>query len=446
MADQLRSIPEIIAAQLPPGTRACVAFSGGRDSSVLIHALARIRAARPVMVRAVHVHHGLQPEADDWVRHCAAYCADRDVPLTVLRLETPRNRGRGLEAAAREARYAAIGEDLNPGEWLLTAHHQDDQLETLLLHMVRGAGVAGLAAIPVNAGFGRGRLLRPLLGVSTEDIQAWALGESLQWLEDPMNRDLHLDRNFLRAEVVPRLRSRWPAVADTAGRSAALAAEAAELLTDLATLDATTVTADGRVSVLALRELSPARQRNVIRHLVRRRGWLAPPERRLRAVLPQLTGSPAQRHPVLVWGGHAIRRYRGWLYLLDEAGGLASGTPALTRWDGTGVLVLGGARGRLRLVSAPAGTGLKAALAGELAVGFRSGGERVQARGDPHHRTLKYLFQTHGVVPWMRCHVPLIHAGGELAAVGDLWVADWASAQAKDPGVRIVWDSHADLH
>lgn len=444
MADQVRSIPGVIAVQLLPGAQLCAAFSGGRDSSVLVHALAGIRAGQSLTVRALHVHHALHPEADAWARHCSDFCAAREVPLTVLRLATPRNQGRGLEAAAREARYAALAEALKPGEWLLTAHHQDDQLETLLLHLIRGSGVTGLAAIPVAGGLGHGRLLRPLLGVSAAEIQAWALAESLQWLEDPMNRDLRLDRNYLRAEILPRLRSRWPAVAGAAGRSAALAAEAADLLADLARLDAGDVVIDGRVSVQALGGLPPARQRNLVRHLVRQRAWPALPERRLRECLPQLIQSSAERHPVLAWGGHAIRRYRGWLYLLDESRGVTLPSAPVC-WDGQGMLALGGVRGHLRLENA-IGTGLKAELAGDLAVGFRTGGEWVQVRGDPHHRTLKYLFQSQGVVPWMRCHVPLIHAGGRLAAVGDLWVADWAAADTREAGARVIWDAHAELH
>jgi len=443
MAGQDPSIPGVVAALLPPGVQVCVAFSGGRDSAVLVHALAAIRVQHELTLRAVHVHHGLQAAADDWARHCAAFCAARAVPLTVLRLATPGNQGRGLEAAAREARYAALAGELKPGEWLLTAHHEDDQLETLLLHLLRGSGVAGLAAIPATGGLGGGRLLRPLLAVPAARIQAWAQAESLQWLDDPMNRDLALDRNYLRAEILPRLRRRWPAVASAAGRSAALAGEAAGLLGDLAAMDASSVAPDGHISLQGLAALSPARQRNLVRHLVRQRGWPAPPERRLREGLPQFLRAAPERHPLLAWGSHALRRYRGALYLLDLDEDLRwSGGPL--NWNGAGVLELGGVRGRLRLESA-AGTGLKPDIARDLVVSFRSGGERVRAPGDPHHRTLKYLFQSHGVVPWMRPHVPLLHARGQLAAVGDLWVADWASAAPGEAGTRVIWEAHSLL-
>jgi tRNA(Ile)-lysidine synthase len=444
MAEKLLSIPEVLAELVPAGSRACIAFSGGRDSSVLVHALAGIRAGRSVTLRAAHVHHGLQPGADAWQRHCEAFCAARNVPLVVLRATIRRDLGRGLEAAAREARYAALAEALEPGEWLLTAHHEDDQLETLLLHLVRGSGVTGLAAIPVSAEFSRGRLLRPLLGVAGAAIGAYAKAESLDFVQDPTNVDVALDRSYLRAEVVPRLRARWPSVARAAGRSASLAAEAACLLTDLADLDGKAHVVNGRVSLAGLRALDPARQHNLIRHLVRQKGWPPPPERRLRECLAQLVQAPPDRQPVLAWAGHEIRRYRGWLHLLDDAAGKPDPTPRVQAWDGQGSLDLGGPRGRLRL-EAMTGAGLKRELMAELSVTTRAGGESVRAGGDVHHRTLKYLFQSHGVVPWMRCHVPLIHARGRLAAIGDLWVADWASAEPNAPGLRVIWDNHPDL-
>lgn len=442
MAERTTSIPETVAAGIPPGTRLCVAFSGGRDSSVLLHVLAGLSGARAYALRAIHVHHGLQAQADAWARHCVGFCATLGVPLQVLRVEVPRDQGRGLEAAARDARYRALAGVLEPGEWLLTAHHQDDQLETLLLHLMRGSGVTGLAAIPPAADFADGRLVRPLLAVGARAIEAYAGIQGLAWLQDPMNDDPRLDRSYLRREVIPRLQARWPAAGRAAGRSAALASEAADLLAELADQDAGALVRDGRVHVAGLQALSPARQRNLLRFLVRRQGWPAPPERRLRECLPGLLAAAGHRQPVLAWAGCMFRRYRGWLYLVEDPGPPVNGPPR--PWDGHGCLELGGCRGRLRLEPAT-GAGIRCDLAAQLAVLSRAGGERVLLPGDGHHRSLKYLFQRHGVVPWMRGHIPLIQARGELAAVADLWVAGWAAAAPGEPGLRIVWDRHGGL-
>lgn len=443
MSSQLADIPQSLSRSIPDGISLCVALSGGRDSSVLLHALAGLRERAHWQLRAVHVNHGLQPAADAWARHCQQFCTGLGVPLRVHQVVTRRGEGRGLEAAARDARYAALGAELAVGEWLLTAHHEDDQLETLLLHLLRGSGVNGLAGIPVASDFADGRLCRPLLGVASSSIQSYAQAHALSWIDDPMNGDIALDRNYLRARVIPALRLRWPAAARAAGRSAGLAAEAASLLEDLARIDEQAVM-EGRTLRLSLfRELSTARQRNLIRSLARQRGWRMPPEQRLSAGLEQLLAARADRHPVLAWSDHEIRRYRDRLYLVDA--GPAAGLAESHVWSAEGPLLLGGVRGQLRLRPA-AGTGLAAGIVSSgLQVAFRTGGEAVRSGGDPHHRTLKYLFQKHAVLPWMRGHVPLLYVQGELAAVADLWVADWATAGPGEPGVVPVWEGHAAI-
>lgn len=443
MSRQLADIPQSLRQSIPDGTSLCVALSGGRDSSVLLHALAGLRARSRWQLRAVHINHGLQPGADAWGHHCEQFCNDLGVPLRVQRVVIPGGARRGLEAAARDARYAALRADLLPGEWLLTAHHEDDQLETVLLHLLRGSGVNGLAGIPSDSDFAAGRLCRPLLGVSRASIEAYAQAHALRWIDDPMNADIVLDRNYLRAELVPVLRRRWPAAARAAGRSARLAAEAANLLDDLAHIDQLSVMQGETLSLPSFRELSAARQRNLIRSLVRQRGWCTPPEQRLSAGLQQLLYARADRHPVLAWSHYEIRRFHERLYLIDA--GTATGLADSHVWSGEGELLLGGPRGRLRL-QAESGAGLAVRILGSgLQVAFRSGGEAVRSSGDPHHRTLKYLFQKHAVVPWMRGHIPLLYVGGELAAVANLWLADWATAMPGEPGVVPVWEGHAAI-
>jgi tRNA(Ile)-lysidine synthase len=451
------AIHQVLRQGLPPNSALCVAFSGGRDSTVLLHALATLIHECKFNLRAVHVNHGIQSTSRQWEEHCAALASRLAVAYSALRITVRNDRGQGLEAAAREARYDALRADLRPGEWLLTAHHADDQLETVLLHLFRGSGVSGLAGIPRNAPFGPGRLCRPLLDVPAEALANYGdkllLPRGLGWLTDPMNADCAYDRAYLRHEVTPVLRRRFLAAAGAAGRSAALAAEAAGLLDELARSDSQDVVADHRLSIGLLRNLSPARQRNLIRFQARERGWALPPERRLREGLSQLLTAAPGRQPVMRWSGHEIRRFRQHLYLLDAItrGSDAGDTPV--EWPDLEPLVLGGLRGELslrRVTRAGQFGGMAAGLApavvaSGLQVGFRRGGERVRAEADRHHRTLKYLFQSQGIVPWMRGHLPLVFAGAKLAAVADLWTADWAAARPLESGLQIVWSGHAPI-
>ncbi|MCE7902300.1 MAG: tRNA lysidine(34) synthetase TilS [Gammaproteobacteria bacterium PRO9] len=456
--DPVARVSGELAQCLPPGAAVLVAFSGGRDSTVLLHGLAGLRASRGFKLRAAHVNHGLNPGSGTWAEHCRAIAGRLDVPCLDLAVDVHDEAGHGIEAAARHARYAALSAQMKPGEWLVTGHHADDQLETMLLHLFRGSGVAGLAGIPASTVFGVGHLARPLLGLAGRDLRDYAekilQPAGIAWLSDPMNADPARDRNFIRHHVAPLLAGRFPAVVAAAGRTAGLAAEGAGLLDDLASQDAGQVQdpCDGsRLDLAGLRSLSPARQRNLIRFLARRRGWAVPPERRLRTGLASLLDAASGRQPVLRWAGHEIRRYRDHVYLLDA--GIEKGNPeTLLAWSGLAPLELGGGRGRLELKPGSAtdlalrARCLDARLkASGFSVGFRDGGERLRPAGDRHHRSLKYLFQSRGIVPWMRPRIPLISAGGRLAAVGDLWIASWAAADATHEALEIVWQGHASL-
>ena len=253
-------------AAIDPGWReggACVALSGGLDSSVLLHAMAELARAQSFRLRAVHVDHGLQADSGAWAQACREACAAAGIPLQVISLRLQAPRGASLEAAAREARYAALAGELAPDERLLTAHHRDDQLETVLIQLLRGAGVAGLAAMPARARLGPGWQLRPLLDVDRAELRDFADRHGLTWCEDPMNEALRFDRGWLRARVLPAIRERWPSAATTVARSASHLAEASRLLDGLAAADAAGLVDDGRVVLagLATSFARPAGQR-----------------------------------------------------------------------------------------------------------------------------------------------------------------------------------------
>ena len=292
-----------------------VAFSGGADSTALLLALHELlEEPGRGNLRAAHINHGLQREAAGWVAHCAAVAGSLDVPLQVCEVQVG-NHGRGLEAAARRARYQALGKLMESGECLLTAHHQDDQWETLLLRMLRGAGVSGLAGIREKRRCGEGWLLRPLLEVPRRDLMAWLEGTGVTYVEDPSNRDTGFDRSFLRDRVLPLLRERWPGAGATAARLARLAGDTRELLQALAEFDGQGIARADSVDCAGLLKLSAARRANLLRARLATLGIPAPSEARLSAALDMLLNAAQDRHPEARWRGARLTRRRGRIYI-----------------------------------------------------------------------------------------------------------------------------------
>lgn len=425
--------------------RYLVAFSGGIDSTVLLHALAASADRHRTAVVAVHVNHGLHEDAPRWEQHCREAAAALGLPFVGRTVTVDDRSGLGPEASARQARYAALCDIVEDGDWLVSAHHEDDQAETLLLNLMRGSGLAGLAGIGAIQEFGGGMLARPLLGVGGNAIEAYAKAHGLSWIDDPSNRDTAFDRNYLRRRILPALAERWPGVALRLGRSAELAGEASELLNDLAELDLATLGAASRPDRLAvdgLAALSEKRQRNLLRHAIRRCGLPAPPSTRLYQITHELIPAKEDAQPLVHWPGAEVRRYRGKLYLLAEPG--AGDGEATTRLGADGQwLELGQGRGQLSLEA-----GVDGGIDGEvvrdgLQLKFRQGGEEFCPAGRRRSRKLKKLLQEDGVVPWMRQRIPLLYAGDRLVAVGDLWVAADAS---KGKGYGVRWRNRPALH
>jgi tRNA(Ile)-lysidine synthase len=436
--------PDSLLQQLqrfPPAHAYWVAFSGGLDSSVLLYALQACASSLPAEIGAVHVNHGLQAHAARWEAHCRQICETLGVHYASLPVDATAAPGESPEAAARAARYAALARWLRAGHCLLTAQHRDDQAETLLLQLLRGSGVHGLAAMPESSAFGKGLHLRPLLDYPRSDLHAWALDAGLVWIEDPSNLDTAFDRNFLRASVLPVLRQRWPATASSLARSAGHCAEAADLVGQLAELDLQHVLGPqaGTLSVAGLDSLPVARCRNVLRHWIRAGSGAFPPASILAHVLNDVLASRHDAAPCVRHARHEIRRYRDTLYLLPQQTAL----PPFEEipWSLTAPLPLPQAGGVLRATPG-SGCGIRKSLlaANAVQVRWRQGGERCRPAGRRHHHSLKKLFQAQGIPPWERERIPLIYIGNELAAVAGLWVCEPFQAGPTDAGLRIEWD------
>ncbi|MFA5627511.1 MAG: tRNA lysidine(34) synthetase TilS [Thiohalomonadaceae bacterium] len=424
---------------LPASKRYVVGYSGGLDSQVLLHTLHSLN----LHLAAVHIHHGLSPRADQWAEFCQAQCAALQVPCTVVRVSVPAD-GSGLEAAARTARYAALEQHLGADEILLTAHHQDDQAETLLLMLLRGAGVTGLASMPRWRPFARGLLARPLLDIPRAALHAYALQHGLAWVDDESNFDTSLKRNYLRHEILPRLIKSWPTALQTLARAAAHLAEADGLLAELAEMDIEQVRGSrpDTLSITGLQKLSAARRRNVLRHWLRQLALPLPDTSQLQRLEQDMFTTRADASPQVNWSGIETRRYRDDLYAMKP---LPSAPEIELPWDLSKSLLLPDGR---RLQAVPAigeGLSLERLQDTHISVRFRRGGERCAPVGRGHSHELKKLFQESGVPPWERDRVPLIFVDDQLAQVVDYWICTAFAAKREEEGWCCRLIARADI-
>jgi tRNA(Ile)-lysidine synthase len=420
-----------------------VGFSGGLDSTVLLQLLADLGRQGLLSARlsALHVHHGLQPEAELWLQQCRARVQALGLGWIERRVQVQLQAGCSLEAAAREARYAVFSEVLQPGSVLALAHHADDQVETVLLHLLRGSGPRGLAGMPQQRALGQGLLCRPLLAVPRARLQQQARASGLQWVEDQSNQDPRFTRNRLRHEVLPALQAMAPGLASSVARSAGLCIEAETLLQELAQADLAAARCEqpNQLQVAALAALTPVRLRNALRCWVQElQGPLngaSITHEALQQCRSSLLESRADASPVLAWGEGErrleLRRYRQRLYLVKPMPQL----PDSLDWNPAELLPLPGVLGSLQCPAAlaVAGRGWP-----QLTVRFRSGGERVALAGRPQ-RSLKALLQEAGLPPWLRPCVPLVYCGEQLLAVADLFTCSGWPAQVPEKTAGFLW-------
>lgn len=411
-----------------------IGYSGGLDSQVLLSLCQTLRQTFPLKLHAIHINHGLSPHAHRWSAHCARTCQDYGIPLVERTIQLETTSGKSLEEAAREQRYAVFAEHLNAGDILLTAHQQDDQAETLLLQLVRGAGVKGLASMPVIKPFAHGFHGRPLLAFSRAELQRYAEAEQLQWIEDESNANTQFTRNFIRADIMPLLKSRWPSVTETLARSAAHCAEAQTLLQELAQESEATLQGSqaGTLSVAKLLALRPDKQKLMLRAWLQNLGYPLPDTKKIAAIQRDVLTAAWDRLPCVRWQGAEVRRYRDDLFVMSCLPATPQTTPV--EWDVTKPLALPGIG---TLQSSPVcGQGLRADIK-NVVVMFRQGGESVELPGRGRH-TLKNLFQEWNVLPWMRARIPLVFVDEQLvSAVGYFVNADFAAK--KDEMGRMIF-------
>lgn len=436
-------VAAFFAPRLAQGRRICVGLSGGRDSVALLHLLAIVcghprRHSSPFELSALHVHHGLSAHADRWADFCQTLCRSLAIPLQVVRVTVAGVAEEGLEAAARRARYAAFAGCA--ADWLALAHHRDDQAETLLLNLLRGAGVEGLAAMPEErqlAGTSV-RLVRPLLGVARSEIEAWLAAQGHQWIEDDSNSDSRLRRNYLRNEVMPVLSRSFPEPALALARAATHLGESAALGEELAIADGLGVVDGQTILLAAFNALPMARRRNLLRHQLRQHGLRMPDARYLAEIVRQLAEASAGAAPVFALEGAVLYVFRGRLCL-----NLAPGTPVpdSTLWQGQPFLPWAG--GVLQFEFAE-GQGLsrERLSQGEVRISARQGGEYLLLDRKRPRRSLKNLLRESAVPVRERARLPLLWCGDDLVWVAGLGCDESYLAPPGEAGVLPIW--HGD--
>ena len=409
------------AVKRDDGRAILLGYSGGLDSTALLHLLANDASACRNGLRAIHVHHGLHADADAWAAHCERACAALGVPLDVVHVEVNHDAGLGIEGAARDARHRAFAAALRNDEILALAHHRDDQAETFLLRALRGSGVDGLAAMRAWRAHANGWLWRPLLGITQHELREYANARQLRWIDDPGNADPRFDRNFLRNEVMPLLRQRWPHAADSFSRSAGLVASTVDMLEgdDAHLLDASRLP-DGTLDIGMLEAMPGPRRARILRRWVAESGLPPLPGNGMIAIERDMLGARADASPCFEWAGARVRR---WGEVLHAGPALDPLPPAWSQpWDGRDPLAL------------PTGDTL--ALEGAqgfdapLLVHARQGGERIVLPKRTHSHALKQVLQDAGIPPWQRERLPLLSdADGSVLAAGDRIVSarmhDW---------------------
>ncbi len=419
-----------------PTARRIVAYSGGLDSTVLLHALVTYTQAARTKLSAIHIDHRLHPQSHAWAAACRDRARALGIKCEVHVAADPPAPGSGIEQWAREVRYTAFTERVAAGDVVVMAHHRDDLAETVLMRLMRGAGPEGLTGMPATRALGSGHLLRPLLAVRRADIEDYAAAHELAWSDDPSNSDAAFDRNYVRHHVLPVLQARWPRATRQLARIAELQAEATAGLHAYADrlLGDATDPIHGGLALAPILETEPAMLSWVLRRWLERAGLPMPDAVHL-AEMERMAFARADSNPLLAYKSAQVRRYRGCLY---AARALDSVDLAPREWHLAVPLQF--PWGELRAVPAQGdGIALAALPATAVSVRFRTGGERCRLPGRAHHHTLKHLFQQWGVPPWQRADTPLVYIDGELAAIAGYCVCEPYAATAGEDSLRIVW-------
>ena len=439
----MQSVLDSISSLPVPDGLIYVGYSGGIDSQVLLHSLAMHPVLKHKLV-AVHVHHGLQTIADQWVIFCEQQCFNLAIPFRLVKVDARPRVGQSLEEAARLARYAVFDQLLTAQDYLLFAHHQEDQLETFLLQLVRGAGVKGLSAMPGCSVLGAGRLIRPFLDLPKAHILNYAQQHELSWVEDPTNQEDRFDRNWLRQRILPLLTHRWPSVAKTVARSAQHCADASCFIDEWVAMQLPTILDhDGGLLIEPWQLFSREQGVQLLRYWLMTYLARPPSNTMIAVIINQVINARHDAQSVVEAESFKIRKFRHKLFCLSAK----QWQPFVSHLNWSNKQVKLDLQNGYFLSFELANQGIDRCLweTQEITVKPRIGGEKLRLPKRQGQHCLKKLYQEAGVSPWLREQIPLIYLNDKLAAVPGLWVDQWALAKPETDAYQIVLNLNSGM-
>ena len=438
MSKKTSSALDIIERQIKPllPNKFCIAFSGGMDSTVLLHVMKNIIDEKS-QIRAIHINHNIVDNSKVWTRTCKSICKNFGIDIEIISLEVTHN-GYGLEAAARDERYKKLKEKLYENEYLLTAHHEEDQMETVFLRMARGTGLDGLQGINEKYSFGEGIIFRPMLEVSKTSVMDYAKEHQLKWVEDSSNQDTHFDRNFLRKKIIPQFRERWPSIASSVSRLSQLSAQNIKILNQIAEEDIGPIANMNELPLAKLLDKSFERANNMLRYIILANGMSIPSMKTLQDGLKEML-DPETDKSVIAWKDYCIRKYKNHLYFLSNSDLEPNKVDVRIPWEIGKTVNLGENIGTIEATFIH-GDGLSIEKCeNKLTISYRQGGELIKPIGHRINKSLKNLFQENQILPWMRDKIPLIYYQDELVSVADLWFNQNYVASQNEAGFVVNW-------
>ena len=414
-----------------------VALSGGVDSVVLLYLFHQLQKTQNFTLKASHVHHGLSKNADKWVKFCEKLCTKLSVPLDVHRIKLPQKKSLGIEGEARQLRYEKLLQTKT--DLVVLAHHEDDQAETFLLQLIRGAGVKGLSSM---AHFDeRRRLWRPLLNASRIDIESYAKQHKLKWIEDESNQNIDYDRNFIRSKVLPILKNRFNHIIKVISRSSSHLAEAQHLLDDLAKIDLKkSFKSDNykhKLKVKALEKLSLSRAKNVLRYWLELNDQIMPSRDLLDELLRQvLTAKKDAELKIHLSKEFEIRRYQDEIYIVSKKQKNLKNYEII--WAGESEIILPNGQKLIFKKVKGRGINLKFLDHQKLKIRNRQGGEFFKPDSKRPTKKIKQLLQESDFLPWERDFLPLFFVGEDLAFVPNFGIDMKFQTNAKELGLEVI--------
>tara|TARA_B100001250_G_scaffold218407_1_gene187418 strand:- start:606 stop:1940 length:1335 start_codon:yes stop_codon:yes gene_type:complete len=420
-------------------------LSGGLDSMVLLYAVNELIKNKKISSKliALHINHRWQANSDEWEGFCKIRCAELGVPIVVKRLkeDSLKKSESDLENKARKARYEIFESIVDSDSCLMLGHHFDDQLETFIFRLNRGAGIKGLTAMPQSRVIGSGILYRPLLKIKAKSLCDFAEITKLRWIDDHSNADIAFDRNYLRHEILPRIESRWPNYRESWAKSLELISEAREITKEVVIADFSSVVSDAsnKLILSSLMDLTKARQRNLIKYWLMKIAKIEVGWNKLQHMVNEVLPAASHSNLEITINEYLICSYRNQLHLLRKYAPL----PNVCHWDLKGSQKLVITNNGMLVANQTEGKGISGKLADNLQVKFRQGGESFRIAGRPL-KSLKKIFQELKIEPWIRPRIPLIYNQDELVCVVGIGVSASALAAPEEIGFSLSWDFPKD--